>query len=565
MWSSTGRGPFRAFADIRYTWPMPVAGRLLAGRYRLISVIGAGGMGEVWEALDLTLQRPVAVKEVRLPADLPDPDRDMLHKRMMREALLTARLNHPGIITIHDVVSVDGRPYIVMELLPSHSLAEEIDLYGPLPTKKVAKIGLQLLDALGVAHRSGIIHRDVKPSNVLLGDDGRVVLTDFGIATSSTDGSLTTAGLVVGSPTYMSPERLRGEGIGPATDMWSLGATLYAALEGHPPFQATSALGTITAVLVDELRAPSSQGPLHDALVGMLEKDPSQRSTQAQARPLLQRASGSAISGSVGSDSHTAVEIPAGAVDPTSAVAADWQHGGSTSHSRGRRSAMPLAMALLLVALVAVVGVVGWLLVTQQRPETGESANATDKTTPSNSPTGPTNTNTGTSPTGTNSTGTASTGATTSAPSGAPSTPPPPPPFQSVALYDFERGLFRPENCFRPQPGVFPFLEQVADEETVHCVDATYEAHLFRSASLAKLRQERSLFASNAVPGSVREIVRPRTGSASPAAGRQFLFAHENDGFARIYWDSVNCLCGGVLQAPDVDTAAALRFWRRGP
>ncbi len=537
---------------------MPAAERVLAGRYRLISVIGAGGMGEVWEALDLTLQRPVAVKEVRLPAGLPDLDRDMLHKRMMREALLTARLNHPGIITIHDVVSIDGRPYIVMELLPSHSLAEEIDLYGPLPAEKVAKIGLQLLDALGVAHRSGIIHRDVKPSNVLLGDDGRVVLTDFGIATSLSDGSLTTAGLVVGSATYMSPERLRGEGIGPATDMWSLGATLYAALEGHPPFQATSALGTITAVLVDELRAPSSQGPLHDALVGMLEKDPSQRSTQAQARPLLQRASGSAISGSVGSDSHTAVEIPAAAVDPTSAVAADWQHGGSTSHSRGRRSAMPLAMALLLVALVAVVGVVGWLLATQ-RPETGESANATDKTTPSNSPTGPT---------GTNSTGTASTGATTSAPSGAPSTPPPPPtapqPFQSVALYDFERGLFRPENCFRPQPGVFPFLEQVADVETVHCVGETYEAHLFRSASLAQLRQERVLFATHAVPGSVMDIARPRTGSPSRSDGRQFLFAHVNDRYVRIYWDSVNCLCGGVLQAPDFDKAAAIGFWRRG-
>ncbi len=544
---------------------MPAAERVLAGRYRLISVIGAGGMGEVWEALDLTLQRPVAVKEVRLPAGLPDLDRDMLHKRMMREALLTARLNHPGIITIHDVVSIDGRPYIVMELLPSHSLAEEIDLYGPLPAEKVAKIGLQLLDALGVAHRSGIIHRDVKPSNVLLGDDGRVVLTDFGIATSLSDGSLTTAGLVVGSPTYMSPERLRGEGIGPATDMWSLGATLYAALEGHPPFQATSALGTITAVLVDEVMAPSSQGPLHDALLGMLDKDPSQRPTQAQARPLLQRASGSVTSGSVigGSvigDSHTAVKMPAAAVDPTSAVAAEWQHGGSTSRPRSRRSAMPLAMALLLVALVVVVGVVGWLLVSQ-RGESGEAAKPSDQTTLSNStPPDPTGTNT--------SIGTSPTGAPTSAPTGTPPTQPPPliapQPFQSVALYDFERGLFSPENCFRPQPGVFPFLEQVADVETVHCVGKTYEAHLFRSASLARLRQERVLFATHAVPGSVMDIARPRTGSPSRSDARQFLFAHVNDRYVRIYWDSVNCLCGGVLQAPDFDKAAAIGFWRRG-
>lgn len=190
------------------------------------------------------------------------------------------------------------------------------------------------------------------------------------------------------------------------------------------------------------------------------------------------------------------------------------------------------AWGLLAVALVAVVGVAGWLLLTQPT-QPGESANAATEET------GPT--------------------------SQSPAQPPPlaaPQPFQSVALYDFGRGLFSPENCFRPQPGVFPFLERIADLEAVHCVGSTYEAHLFRSPSPAEMRQERLLYATIAVPGSVRDIERPRTGSADQAAGRQFLFAHQADGYVRIYWDSVECLCGGILQADDFDMVAATRFWR---
>ena len=246
-------------------------------------------MGQVWEARDELLARTVAIKEVRFPPDVPEEERAQMGERTMREARLTARLSHRGIVTIYDVVSVEGRPWIVMELVRAPSLADRIDAEGPLPQRAVAKIGLQLLDALAVAHREGIVHRDVKPSNVLLADD-RVVLTDFGIATSESDATLTSTGLLIGSPTYMSPERLRGEGIGPAADMWSVGATLYAALEAGPPFRATTTMGTITAVLVDDPRPPRATGALRAAVLGMLEKNVESRLTCSEAADLLREA-----------------------------------------------------------------------------------------------------------------------------------------------------------------------------------------------------------------------------------------------------------------------------------
>ena len=263
--------------------------RELAGRYRLERLLGRGGMGQVWLARDEMLGRAVAVKEIRFPAGLGDDERDLLRERTMREARLTARLSHPNIVTVYDVVLGDGHPCIVMELVPAPSLADVIDEHGPLEPSRVVRIGLALLDALDAAHEGGVVHRDVKPSNVLLGDD-RVVLTDFGIATSDTDATLTATGLLVGSPTYMSPERLRGERIGPPADIWSLGTTLYAALEAHPPFRAETTMGTITAVLTDEAPPPRVHGPLRDALAGMLEKSPDVRLTSGSVRVLLDRA-----------------------------------------------------------------------------------------------------------------------------------------------------------------------------------------------------------------------------------------------------------------------------------
>jgi serine/threonine protein kinase len=268
---------------------MPADFRLLADRYRLLSVVARGGMGQVWEASDELLGRTVAIKEVRFPTDVPEEERAVMGERTMREAKLTARLAHRGIITIYDVICVDDRPFIVMELVRAHSLAREVDEHGPLPPPDVAEIGLQLLDALAVAHGQGILHRDVKPSNVLLAPD-RVVLTDFGIATSESDATLTSTGLLVGSPTYMSPERLRGDDVGPPADIWSLGATLYAALEGQPPFRSTTTMGTITAVLVDDPQPLHVSGPLGAAVIGMLDKDVRTRLTGAEAAELLQTA-----------------------------------------------------------------------------------------------------------------------------------------------------------------------------------------------------------------------------------------------------------------------------------
>ncbi|MDQ3591521.1 MAG: serine/threonine protein kinase, partial [Actinomycetota bacterium] len=262
--------------------------RLLAGRYRLESVLGRGGMGQVWLGRDETLGRAVAVKEIRLPTALSDDERDALCTRMLREARLTARLSHPGVVTVYDVVSEDGRPFIVMELLRVPTLADEVAANGPLAAGRVAAIGLELLTALDAAHREGIVHRDVKPSNVLLADK-RVVLSDFGIATSESDPRMTATGLIVGSPTYMSPERLRGSPTGPETDMWSLGATLYAAAEGQPPFDAGTTMGTVLAVLNDPLTGPSVGGQLATVLDGLLDKDPGSRLDSQQAARLLRR------------------------------------------------------------------------------------------------------------------------------------------------------------------------------------------------------------------------------------------------------------------------------------
>jgi serine/threonine protein kinase len=288
---------------------------LIAGRYRLESVLGRGGMGQVWRAHDVTLDRAVAVKEIRFPAGVADEERDDLRARMMREARLTARLSHPGIATTYDVVLHDDRPFIVMELVDAVSLSEEIKRLGPLPTHQAADIGLHLLDALDAAHREGIVHRDVKPSNVLLSRDGRVILTDFGIATSDTDPSLTATGLLVGSPTYMSPERLRGEPTGPPADIWSLGATLYSAVEGRPPFSADTTMGTITSVLTDEAPVPSVPGPLRDVLLGMLHKDPAARLTSGQVRSGLDRTVRSGVSASE-EETRRMMEVPPALLPP---------------------------------------------------------------------------------------------------------------------------------------------------------------------------------------------------------------------------------------------------------
>ncbi|UBU13701.1 serine/threonine-protein kinase [Nonomuraea gerenzanensis] len=257
---------------------------LLAGRYRLLDQLGQGGMGTVWRAMDELLRQEVAIKEVKLPPDLDQAARTELADRTLREARAAAALrDHPSIVTVHDVVLDDGRPWIVMELVRGRALDRVVRDEGPLPPGRVAGIGLRMIEALSAAHASGILHRDVKPANVMLTDDGRVLLTDFGIATIAGDVALTQTGLLSGSPGYIAPERLRGEPDGPPADLWSLGATLFTAVEGAPPFSRHNEAAVLAAVLMQEPAPFRLAGPLGPVLAAILEKDPARRCTPEQA------------------------------------------------------------------------------------------------------------------------------------------------------------------------------------------------------------------------------------------------------------------------------------------
>ena len=256
---------------------MPAAPTPIAGRYRLGESLGVGGMGQVWLARDEILDRDVAIKEIVLPAELIAADRAGVRQRTLREARAAARLSHPGVAQVYDVLEAGGRTWIVMEYVPSRSLQEVVKVDGPLTPRRAARIGLEVLAALKAAHRAGVWHRDVKPANVLLADDGRVVLTDFGIASIEGDGLVTGSGLVFGSPEYMSPERVQHGTAGPASDLWSLGATLYTAVEGHSPYKRASVVATLTALATSEPDPPRRAGALRPVLEGLLRKDPQSR------------------------------------------------------------------------------------------------------------------------------------------------------------------------------------------------------------------------------------------------------------------------------------------------
>ncbi|HEX4817467.1 MAG TPA: protein kinase [Nonomuraea sp.] len=265
---------------------------MLAGRYRLQSELGRGGMGRVWRGHDEVLDRSVAVKEVTLD-ERPPSEREAMLGRTMTEARLAARLSHPHIATVYDVVEADGRPWIVLQLVPAPTLADVLADRGPLPPDAVAALGLQVLDALEAAHAAGIVHRDVKPANILL-DAGRshAVLTDFGLATTlEQPAGLTQAGTVVGTPAYIAPERARGGPPTPQTDLWALGVTLYTAVEGRSPFEQGSALATISAVLTADPAPFERAGPLAPVIFGLLRKDPARRTGISAVRRQLQRIS----------------------------------------------------------------------------------------------------------------------------------------------------------------------------------------------------------------------------------------------------------------------------------
>jgi eukaryotic-like serine/threonine-protein kinase len=262
--------------------------RLVAGRYRLDGVLGRGGMGVVWLATDELLEREVALKEVTFSMAVGEEERRLLRERTMREARAAARLHHPCVTAVFDIVEEDGKPWLVMErVVAARSLDGVLQESGPLPPEQVARIGLDVLAALEAAHAAGVVHRDVKPANVLVQPDGHARLTDFGIATTTGDVSIT-GGALIGSPGYMAPERVSGEEAEPPVDLWSLGATLYTAVEGRRAFDRGDSMATLMAVVSEEPAEMVRAGPLEPVLRGLLVKDPAQRSGVAEARRGLQ-------------------------------------------------------------------------------------------------------------------------------------------------------------------------------------------------------------------------------------------------------------------------------------
>nr|WP_052479202.1 serine/threonine-protein kinase [Kibdelosporangium sp. MJ126-NF4]CEL22942.1 serine/threonine protein kinase [Kibdelosporangium sp. MJ126-NF4]CTQ90081.1 serine/threonine protein kinase [Kibdelosporangium sp. MJ126-NF4] len=265
------------------------AGHLVGGRYRLISELGAGGFGRVWKAHDETLDVYVAVKELKLPRVFSSREQSERLTRAAREARNAAALrDHPNIVAVHDVAIHEDSPWIVMQLVDGHSIDDLLAAGGPLPADTVTKVAVALLRALDAAHRLGIVHRDVKPGNVMLAKTGEVLLTDFGIAVQATDTALTATGVFVGSMEYVAPERLHGRETTAASDLFSLGATLYHAVEGTSPFRRDDHVATLGAVLVDEPKPPTLAPPLLAAVIArLLAKDPRRRPTVGQALAMI--------------------------------------------------------------------------------------------------------------------------------------------------------------------------------------------------------------------------------------------------------------------------------------
>ncbi|MBG7703678.1 serine/threonine protein kinase [Streptomyces sp. MC1] len=351
-------------------WGAPVSEepgpeRVIAGRYRLLSPLGEGGMGTVWRARDEVLHREVAVKEVRAPAGLPGDEVERLYARLEREAWAAARVANRNVVTVYDVALEGGRPWIVMELVRGLSLADQLEAEGPLPPPRAAHIGAEVLSALRAAHAAGVLHRDVKPANVLLANDGRVVLTDFGIATVEGSSALTMTGEVIGSPEFLAPERALGRTPGPASDLWSLGVLLYAAVEGVSPFRQDTPLSTLRAVVDEELPPPRWAGPLAPVIEGLLRKDPAERLPAGQAERELRLV---AAGGSVPADTAPGVSpyppaavapppepsrtaplplpLPTGYPDPGTTAA-----GPDRRPERDRRAAVVLVAGVLAVVL----------------------------------------------------------------------------------------------------------------------------------------------------------------------------------------------------------------------
>ncbi|MCX5236592.1 serine/threonine protein kinase [Streptomyces prunicolor] len=299
-------------------------GRLIAGRYLILDRIGRGGMATVWRAHDELLGRQVAVKKLHSQPQLDDAELATLFERARREAHSAARISHPNVVVVHDVVDDEGRPTIVMEYVRSTTLADRIKAYGTVPLDEVARIGRGVIAALRAAHRAGVLHRDVKPANVLLAENGRVVLTDFGIAQAVETSALTRTGQLVGSVDFMAPERLVGAKPGPEADLWALGATLFEAVEGRSPFLRETVAQTMYAIAMEPAPEVRGAGPLTPLIQGLLVAKPADRLSAEDAERMLRRPAGAAGSSVVPPAAHPmAVADDAPAPAPAPAPASD--------------------------------------------------------------------------------------------------------------------------------------------------------------------------------------------------------------------------------------------------
>ena len=328
--------------------------RVSGERYRLNKPLGKGGMGTVWAADDTLLKRRVAVKEVKLPPSIPQAERQAVRARATREARAAAQLSHPNVVTIFDVVEEDGT-YIVMELVEAPTLAETVRKSGPLRSQDAARVGLDVLDALEAAHAKGIIHRDVKPGNVMCPPEGRAKLADFGIASLKGDPKITTTGMIMGSPSFMAPEQATGGATGPATDLWSLGATLYFATEGVPPFDRGQPIPTLAAVVHDDAPTPEAAGPLGPIIAALMSKESEDRPDPATLRPLLAEvAEGRTVD--VSTVAHPAPPIDEARSRPT--TPADPEPGRELAEETPRRRGIAALVALALAAVLVVGGLI---------------------------------------------------------------------------------------------------------------------------------------------------------------------------------------------------------------
>ncbi|WP_407642656.1 serine/threonine-protein kinase [Actinokineospora alba] len=339
-----------------------IADGLIAGRYRLQSRVGVGGMGEVWQAFDERLSRVVAVKPLVLAPGLSDEQADQARRRAIREGRIAARLQHPGAVTVYDVAEDDGRPVLVMEYVPGRSLAEIIAERGTVPAAEVAAIGAQVAAALAAAHAAGIVHRDVKPANILITDDGAAKITDFGIARALGDVTVTANGILVGTPAFLAPEVARGREPDPTGDVFSLGATLYTALEGRPPFgDGDNAIAVLQTVAAGQFAPSVNGGALGEVVAQLMRVDPAERPTMADAAERLR-----AVAAGHSPPAPTRVDLrplPDAPVGPRS------RRGGPA----------------VLIAVIAVVGLALLTLVVANRP--GEPDQATTVPSASSPPT----------------------------------------------------------------------------------------------------------------------------------------------------------------------------------